>query len=105
MLLNLRTVRCHLLPHVGDLIGGQRLAVRQRHAHHEELVFADRLDLLALLNHDVDVRRSDRRECSARRTNAELIGSGGFDLKVSDTRLFLFYYDPPTPAIKWTQFK
>lgn len=81
MLFNLWTVCRHLLPHVGDFVGRQRLAIGQSHAHDEELVFAHRLDLLALLNHDIDVGRCDGRECAGWGSNPELIGSRCFDLK------------------------
>lgn len=87
MLFNFRAVCCHLFPHVCNLIGRQRLAVRKSHAHNKELVFVHRLDLLAFLNHHIDVGGSDRWKCSRRWSNAIFIRSRCFDLKNNNDRM------------------
>ena len=81
MLLNLRAICGHFLPHVGDFVGTQRVSIRQRHTHNQELVFTHRLDHLTFLNQDIDVGWCHRRECPRWWPNPKFIRSCSFDLK------------------------
>lgn len=84
MLLNFRTASVHALPEVRDLVGCQRIVLRQWHAHHKKFVFVHRLQQLSLLYDDADWCSLQWWDRARRWTHAKLVGCCCLDLRENE---------------------